>query len=108
MGKCKTCGAPVNLAPDGDPRYLAMNKNQSGQLSWSVARIAELEAERDRMREALTPSADTKAAYMSEFEMAVTRSLPGGDTDYRRVSVPWTAIKEIMAAISARAGETEK
>ena len=21
MAKCKTCGAPVNLAPDGDPRY---------------------------------------------------------------------------------------
>ena len=23
MVKCKTCGAPVNLAPDGDPRYEA-------------------------------------------------------------------------------------
>lgn len=21
MAKCKICGAPVNLAPDGDPRY---------------------------------------------------------------------------------------
>ncbi len=21
MSKCETCGAPVNLAPDGDPRY---------------------------------------------------------------------------------------
>ena len=21
MAKCGTCGAPVNLAPDGDPRY---------------------------------------------------------------------------------------
>lgn len=21
MSKCKTCGAPVNLAPDGDPRF---------------------------------------------------------------------------------------
>lgn len=21
MAKCKTCGAPVNLAPDGDPKY---------------------------------------------------------------------------------------
>jgi hypothetical protein len=21
MAKCRTCGAPVNLAPDGDPRY---------------------------------------------------------------------------------------
>lgn len=21
MAKCKTCGAPVSLAPDGDPKY---------------------------------------------------------------------------------------
>ena len=21
MARCKTCGAPVNLAPDGDPKY---------------------------------------------------------------------------------------
>ena len=21
MARCRTCGAPVNLAPDGDPRY---------------------------------------------------------------------------------------
>lgn len=23
MAKCKSCGAPVNLAPDGDPKYEA-------------------------------------------------------------------------------------
>ena len=47
-----------------------------------------------RMREALEPSGDTKAAYLGEFSFH--------DGLKKRV-VPWTTIKEIMAAIRARA-----
>ncbi|HEV8033411.1 hypothetical protein [Yoonia sp.] len=57
-----------------------------------AARIAELEAEAERLREALAPSGDTKADYIGEII----------DPDTRK-TVSWSAIKMIMAMISARA-----
>ena len=66
----------------------------------SVAAVLELTDERDaltaevaRLKEALTPSGDTKAAYMGE----VRDDVWGG-----RI-VSWTAIKAVMAMISAHA-----
>jgi len=48
MAKCETCGAPVNLAPDGDPRYeepscdcdrlLEENRKLRKHL-WSIAKM---------------------------------------------------------------------
>ena len=52
-------------------------------------------AEIKRLREALTPGAETKAAYMGEFQFRLD--------DCPTVNVPWTTIKQIMAAIRARA-----
>jgi hypothetical protein len=52
------------------------------------------------LREALTPSAATKAAFIGEFKFA------GGEDGYD-VTVPWTTVKEIMAAILARAALTQ-
>jgi len=69
-----------------------------------ASRIEALEAENARLREALTPSGDTKADYMGEFSFGITLSA-GGEEDYRRM-VPWTTIKEIMAAILARSALT--
>jgi hypothetical protein len=60
-------------------------------------------AEIARIREALTPSGDTKAAYMGEFSFGLTRTDEAGDEYTEKVYVPWTAIKEIMAAIRERA-----
>lgn len=69
-------------------------------------------AEAERLREALTPSAETKAAYIGEFTIAVERRFnDDGEVDddsegsdpYDHIAVPWTTIKEIMAAIRARA-----
>lgn len=54
-------------------------------------------------REALTPSGDTKAAYMGEFYITVDSMNEEGEDESQHVSVPWTTIKEIMASISARA-----
>lgn len=55
------------------------------------------------MVEALTPSAETQAAYMNTFRFP----FPAWDKDGVRVmhspNVPWVTIKEIMAAIKARA-----
>jgi chromosome segregation ATPase len=61
------------------------------------------EAEIDRLREALTPSAETKAAYMSEFSVPFPDVDENGEEYIRRTNVPWVTIKEIMKAISARA-----
>lgn len=63
-----------------------------------------------RLEEALTPSGDTKAEYIGEFQFTVTTmELNESDEPYesqREVTVPWTTIKEIMAAIRVRADRT--
>ncbi|MES2903243.1 MAG: hypothetical protein V4696_03575 [Pseudomonadota bacterium] len=53
----------------------------------TMARLAALEA-------ALTPSDDTKAAYMNRFRFVFGEFTP---------NVPWTCLTRIMAAIKARA-----
>ena len=58
--------------------------------------MAEKDAEISRLREALTPSAETKAAYWSEVECDCP-------TETWRHYVPWTSIKQIMKMIRARA-----
>jgi hypothetical protein len=63
-------------------------------------------AERKRWLDALTPSADTKGAYIGEFSFS--EEIFDGETEtYITVNrtVPWTTIKEIMAAIRVKAGE---
>lgn len=75
------------------------------------ARVAELEAQRDVLIEALTPGPDTKADYIGEFAQSVCLHNPSFDPEdddsvetlTHRVLVDWTTIKEIMAAIRARA-----
>lgn len=54
--------------------------------------------------EALTPSGATQAAYIGEFHFNYTVWDPTGEEEIvHRVQVPWTTIKEIMAAILNRA-----
>lgn len=55
---------------------------------------AQMVAENQRLREALTPSTETKAAYMGEFKFQVSEG-----AGMRDILVPWTTIKEIMVAI---------
>lgn len=62
----------------------------------------------ERLREALTPSGDTKAAYMGEFAFNIPDSHFDEESEEfvecsRKVYVPWDTIKEIMAAIRALA-----
>jgi hypothetical protein len=56
----------------------------------------------ETLRAALTPSAETKSAYMGEFSFPKTYTDEYGDEISVNMSVPWTTIKEIMKAISAR------
>lgn len=63
--------------------------------------------ERERLAiEALTPSAETKAAYIGEFKLVIDDYDESGNETHRWADVPWTTIKEIMAAIKARAALT--
>lgn len=55
--------------------------------------------------EALTPSGDTKAAYMGEFAFNLRRVDEAGDEYSEKVYVPWDTIKEIMKAILVRAAK---
>jgi hypothetical protein len=58
----------------------------------------------ERLREALTPSAATKAAYHGEFTFDVCEGVSDAGIElYRKVYVPWETVKQIMSAISARA-----
>lgn len=61
-------------------------------------------AERAALVEALTPSGETKAHYSGEFFFEVDHyDEESQEVLSRRVTVPWTTVKEIMSAIRARA-----
>lgn len=77
-----------------------------------LARALTAEAKLKAARQALEPSAETKAAYIGEFQFTVTTTaVDECDEPYevqQTVTVPWTTIKEIMAAIRARAALNPK
>jgi hypothetical protein len=68
-----------------------------------AAQLDELRAENERLKEVLTPSTDTKASYIGEFKFSVEMRHPRLGSEFRSVDVPWTTIKEIMAAIRSKA-----
>lgn len=51
---------------------------------------------------ALTPSPETKAAYMGEFSVRLPDLGEDGNEVMRDINVPWTTIRDIMAAILKR------
>ena len=59
----------------------------------------------ERTHAALTPSADTKSAYMGEFQFRFPAYDADGVERMFTPSIPWTAIKDIMSAIVAYANE---
>lgn len=57
-----------------------------------------------RLLEALTPSGATKAAYSGEFRFSFVHGVDEDGNDVSiNVQVPWTTIKDVMAAIVKRA-----
>ena len=67
-------------------------------------RIAALEARDAKMREALDPrNTETKFAYIGEFKFTSEVVDEEGNSCIKTHYVPWTTIKEIMAAIAKRA-----
>lgn len=86
---------PVPFAfADENAAFVAL-ANPSAILSL-ISRVEALE-------EALKPSGETKAAYIGEFAFSVVVSDDDGEANYQNYTVPWTTIKEIMAAIRDRA-----
>lgn len=77
--------------------------HEDGKQMRATRALAAAETKLAAMREALEPSGDTKAAYMGEFKISLHRTDEAGDEYTEDVTVPWTTIKEIMAAIKARA-----
>lgn len=69
--------------------------------------LADAYCQHRRLIEALEPSGSTKYAYSSEFHFFKTLSGYDEDGDpieeVVEVTVPWTTIKDIMAAIRSRA-----
>lgn len=74
----------------------------------AIDALESLRAENERMREALTPSAETKGAYIGEFKFNTPIVNSKGQEEAFMTYVPWPTIKEIMAAIRARAALTPK
>lgn len=130
-------GEIEQLTRERDEAWEARNENAKlkGQRDAALARIKEMQDSNSRMaeafgkltdraeaaeahaaklREALTPSGGTKAAYSGEFFEHVEIANPmfedneddEPETIMQSVPVSWTTIKEIMAAISARAALT--
>ena len=74
-----------------DPPF-GTETSERNLMAKAAAALVAKDAEIARLREALEPSGDTKGAYMGEIK----------DPETKRM-VSWTAIKMIMAMISARA-----
>lgn len=70
-------------------------------------RLAALIAERDSLMGSLEPSASTKQAYSGEFVFTRTERDEDGNEHMLRETVPWTCIKQIMAAIRSRAVQSK-
>ena len=83
--------AEVDGDGDGDG-YDDASETEWVKANDHAAALVAKDAEIARLREALEPSGDTKGAYMGEIK----------DPETKRM-VSWTAIKMIMAMISARA-----
>jgi hypothetical protein len=71
-----------------------------------LSTVAALRGENERLRGALTPSAETKSAYWGEFRFDIEAHDSNGYNYTRVVEVPWCTVKEIMAAIMAQAERT--
>jgi hypothetical protein len=72
------------------------------------ARATTAEARCRALNEALTPSADTKAAYIGEVKFTVSTGFDeDGSEIWQDITVPWTTTKDIMAMIVGYAAMSE-
>lgn len=100
-----------DAASAGDEEVADMHEQCAESVEYVARQLRALppagDGEVERLREALTPSAATKAEYMGEFSVPLPDRDEDGNEVMRQINVPWTTIKEIMAAIRARATLTQ-
>ena len=95
---------------DGTPMGDAIDRANARLIALAPDLLAEVIALREqnaRLVGALTPSIETKSAYMGEFSLDIPDYDEDGNEVSRRVMVPWTTIKEIMTAIRAHSALAE-
>lgn len=78
-------------------------RKAEAELAKTQKLMAMLDAELAQTRRAMTPSGETKSAYLGEFYFNFPTWDKDGHEVTRSINVPWVTIKEIMVAISARA-----
>lgn len=94
----------------------AIQATYEAECDKAEATIAALTAERDAavarakaLTDALTPSADTKAAYISEVKFSVNTGFDeDGSEVWQEVTIPWDATKATMAMIIGHAAMIER
>lgn len=64
-----------------------------------MKKISSLEREVAAYKTALTPSSETKAAYIGEVEFKQDYTDEDGEEQTEVILVPWTSMKEFMAII---------
>jgi hypothetical protein len=95
----------IRIEQDRTERFQAKADALAAELAESrsdnLAYVTRTEARIAALEAALTPSAETKAIYHGEFHFDITCKDELGGEYLRNCMVPWTTVKEIMAAILA-------
>ena len=104
--ECERLKAMLEASRKGQPLGPIIGANTIVDQELELKTLREsnrlLRAAVERWEKATTPSADTKAAYMGEFQFEQRYAKDGGGPAL--IVVPWTTIKEILAAIRDGAG----
>jgi hypothetical protein len=91
------------VALEREVKMTAENERLRGKLIHCEQDCHHANEEIERLEGALTPSAETKAAYMGEFTMRFSEIDDEGEECMRSINVPWPTIKSIMRAIHSYA-----
>lgn len=102
LDRVADCEGGYNPIEDAAFITTLVNAYRAGELVHATT-LAAKDAEIARLKEALTPSGNTKAAYHGDFKFQIALRDEDGEEYSHDVFVPWTTVKEIMKAIKARA-----
>ena len=79
------------------------------KMNIQAVNMLNLKDENKRLRDAMTPSGDTKATHIGEYSFSFPMAGQDEDGEHvewdQNINVPWTTVKEIMKAIEKDALE---
>lgn len=82
-----------------DAAKAAAQADYEARIMAAIEPAPDLASENERLRAALTPSGNTKAAYIGEFSFTIEDRDEDGEEWPREITVPWATVKVIMKAI---------